>query len=214
MKKIRRTGLLGGTFNPVHKGHIDLGIRVLKKFRLDRILYILSARPPHKTKYDLAPVSLRWEMLNKALKPFNQLEPCDMEIKRDNYSWTIDTLSQLKNNYSDDRFFFISGSEGFLKIKTWKQYRKILDFTSFIIVMRSENQQEKVLDLLRSEKIRPETETNENHETPSAYFFSYTSDKLAISSTIVRDRIKKGKSVKNLVNDKVKKIIEEHKLYE
>ncbi|MEN8152466.1 MAG: nicotinate-nucleotide adenylyltransferase [Acidobacteriota bacterium] len=214
MKKPKRTGLLGGTFNPVHNGHIDLGIRVMKEFRLDRILFILSARPPHKSTIDLAPVHLRWKMLNEALKPYDKLDPSDMEIKRDSYSWTIDTLTQLKKVHPEEQFFFISGSEGFLKIKTWKLYQQVLNSTNFIVVMRNKNQQKKVSDLLSSEKIIPRTKNRENPEIPSVCFFSYASDKLDISSTIVREKIKKRESVKKFLNNEVKNIIEEYKLYE
>ena len=116
MAKTNRIGLLGGTFNPVHEGHIQLGLKIRQEFQLDQILYILSAHPPHKKYRDMVPAALRWKMLKIALKPYPQLVPCDLEMKRTNDSWTIDTIQELKLQYPDHRLFFISGSEGFLKI--------------------------------------------------------------------------------------------------
>ncbi len=88
----RRIGILGGTFNPVHRGHIQLGLNMREAFRLDEVLYILSAIPPHKKAPHLVSAQLRWEMLEQALAPFPFLVPCDIEKKRPNDSWTTDTI--------------------------------------------------------------------------------------------------------------------------
>src|SRR5512137_1629981 len=98
-----RVGLLGGTFNPVHRGHIELGLRVREDFGLDRILYILSARPPHKRNRGVPDARVRFRMLEKALKPYPELVPCDMEIGRAEPSWTIDTILELKDRRPADR---------------------------------------------------------------------------------------------------------------
>lgn len=197
-----RTGLLGGTFNPVHRGHIELGLQIQKAFQLDKILYILAANPPHKTNLNLAPMEIRWEMLTMALKPFPQLEPCDIEMKRCTMSWTIDTINELKKKYPDTDFFFISGSEGFLKIRTWKNYKSLLHMLPFIVVLREPEHSSAVQELVKEEK--------EEH----VYLYSYKSDKLAISSTLIREKIKHAQSINDMVAEEVKKIMEVYKLYE
>ena len=101
-----KIGLLGGTFNPIHKGHVELGLKVLGTFKLNRILYILSAKPPHKNKLNLAPTRLRWKMLKKALEPYPQLVPCDIEMNRPNYSWTYDTIEALRKEYQNNSLLY------------------------------------------------------------------------------------------------------------
>ena len=119
-----KTGLLGGTFNPVHRGHIELGLKIKAAFGLDRILYILSAQPPHKKRQAMPAAELRLAMLKAALLPHPGLLPCDLELRRRGESWTIDTIRELKAAQPDECFYFITGSEGFLKIRTWKEYRR------------------------------------------------------------------------------------------
>jgi len=212
-----RIGLLGGTFNPVHLGHVDLGLKIQAAFRLDKILYILSARPPHKKQANIAPAAVRWQMLKKALKPFPRLVPCDIEMRRSTYSWTCLTVAQLREEYPDDTFYFISGSEGFLKIKTWKNYTELLASLSFIVVLRTERDKQKVETLLREENLVPcydDRGFTETEPTPTIHVYSYQSDKLSISSTLIRKKRGLCEDVDDLVDREVKKIMLENKLYE
>lgn len=204
-KDEKRVGILGGTFNPIHCGHIELGLQIRQAFQMDRILYILSAHPPHKTSLKVVPMELRWKMLERALKPFPQLVPCDLEMKRRTKSWTIDTIKELKTKYRETQFYFISGSEGFLRIRTWKDYQTLLHSLPFIVVLRKAGHRQAVEGLLKELSLMP---------PPTVHIFSYESDKLAISSTLIREKIKQSQQVDGFVEEEVKKIMEEHKLYE
>ncbi len=215
-----RVGLLGGTFNPIHLGHIDLGRQIREAFHLDKILYILSAQPPHKKEMNVVPPELRWKMLQEALSPFPELEPCDIEMKRPTWSWTIDTVNQLIEENPNTDFFFISGSEGFLKIKTWKEYKALLATLSFIIVLRVPDHKDAVTALLNEENLEPRLETP-GPDAPEAqqsekgfYLYTYSSDKLFISSTLIRKKVQAAEPVDELVDEKVKHIMEEYNLYE
>ncbi|MGD2089408.1 MAG: nicotinate (nicotinamide) nucleotide adenylyltransferase [Candidatus Aminicenantes bacterium] len=217
-----RIGLLGGTFNPIHRGHIELGLKIREAFHLKEILYILSARPPHKKGLEIAPVDLRWKMLQKALNPFPQLVPCDIEMRRTVDSWTIDTVNELITQYSDQQYYFISGSEGFLKIKTWKNYKKLLNTLSFIVVLRKSSHQAAVEQLVKEEDLIPYYRNDITQQKPNpagkpaAFIFSYQSELLFISSTLIRKKIKLSgyKRIENFVGGEVKKIMEENRLYE
>lgn len=218
--RYKRIGLLGGTFNPVHRGHIDLGTRVRDAFRLDEIFYILSARPPHKKEQNIAPLDLRWKMLTEALTPFPFLTPCNIEMNLPHDSWTIITVETLQKIHPDHHYYFISGSEGFLKIKTWKAYQRLLASLPFIVVLRDINHQPDVQLLLESEGVKllkgPTENPNNNDydKPPGAYIYYYNSDKIFISSTFIRNQVKSSLPVQDLVDHKVKTIMEENKLYE
>ena len=217
-----KIGLLGGTFNPIHRGHIELGLRIREAFQLKEILYILSARPPHKKGLGIAPLDLRWKMLKKALGPFPYLVPCDMEMRRTTESWTIDTVNELITQYPDRQYYFISGSEGFLKIKTWKNYKKLLNTLSFIVVLRKGLHQTVIEQLLKEEGLIPYYGSDmTGHKTnpkgePAVYLYSYQAEHLFLSSTLIRKKIKSTgyKLIENFVVEEVKKIMEENKLYE
>lgn len=213
MKTEKRTGILGGTFNPLHNGHIDIGLRVLEHFKLDSIRYILSAKPPHKDGDRIVSAALRWEMLEAGLEPYPGLIPDDTEIKRDEYSWTIDTIKQLIKNSRDNKFYFLSGSEGFLKIRTWKEYRKLFKLINFIVVMRTSSQESEVSNILKKEGITPVLHGEPEVNVASVYYYSYKSDHLGLSSTYIRSIAGRKGKIDGLVDKKVKEIIEENDLY-
>lgn len=211
-------GILGGTFNPVHHGHVDLGLTIREAFGLDKILYILSARPPHKKDMELAPVPLRWQMLNLALDAYPQLEPCDIEMKRPQDSWTIDTIRELMKRNPDYHYYFISGSEGFLKIRTWKEYQTLMRMISFIVVLRKPDHKQQVVDMLDREGIPlcSNYDPSVPAETGDArvYLYTYTSQTLYLSSTLIRRTVKSSEPIDGMVHPGVKKIMEENELYE
>jgi nicotinate-nucleotide adenylyltransferase len=209
-----KIGLLGGTFNPVHRGHVDLGLKIKAAFGLEKVLYILSAQPPHKKLQALAAVELRLAMLKEALRPYPGLEPCDLELRRPGDSWTIDTIRQLKKERPAEQFYFITGSEGFLKIKTWKNYRQLLREVFFIIVMRQKGHQPLVERLLRSENIALGREPENSLLPPAAFLFSYASAYLSLSATAVRKGAARGLDISPWVEKNVQTIMEENKLYE
>ena len=209
-----KTGLLGGTFNPVHRGHIELGLKIKAAFGLDKVLYILSAQPPHKKRQPMPSAELRLAMLQAALLPHPGLEPCDLELRRRGSSWTIDTIRELKAAYPGERFFFIAGSEGFLKIRTWKEYRQVLREVFFIIVLRHPLHRAKVEKLLREEEVPFGPGCAGQEQPPAAFLHSYVSDYLELSATSIRRKVSRGQDISPYVEQNVQKIMEEIKLYE
>jgi nicotinate (nicotinamide) nucleotide adenylyltransferase len=209
-----KTGLLGGTFNPVHRGHIDLGLKVKDAFGLEKVLYILSAQPPHKKTQALAEPGLRLAMLEEALRPYPGLLPCDLELRRPGDSWTIDTVRQLKSERPGETFYFITGSEGFLKIKTWKSYRRLFAEVFFIIVMRQDGHRARVERLLRSENIPIGAKPVDSPRPPTAFLFAYESVYLSLSATAVRKGVARGQDISPWVDPNVQAIMEGNYLYE
>ncbi len=120
--------------------------------------------------------------------------------------------------YPGDRFYFISGSEGFLKIRTWKNYQLLLRMVTFIVVLRQANHKKEVAELLSGEGIAYRDFDGRIDEEPgqeeAAYLFDYRSDKCYISSTLIRRKVKLAEPVDDLIHEGVKKIMEEKRLYE
>jgi len=217
---INRVGLLGGTFNPVHLGHIDFGLKIKEAFKLDLIRYILSAKPPHKDIDTITDSNLRLQMLDIALENQDGLISCDIELKREKPSYTIDTIKELKENFPTEEHYFIIGSDSFLKIETWKNYIDLLKMISFIVVFRKESHREKVINLLEKIDIKYDDSwfngkkiAKRKINDKKVFFYSYHSDKLSFSSTIVREKIKNGENIKYLVNPDVIDIIKGNNLY-
>lgn len=132
-----RVGLYGGTFDPIHVGHLQVAEDVLRRAALDCIYFIPSAMPPHKRSRMLTPAEDRMAMVRMALEDRRRMIPCDVEIKRGGPSYTIDTVRQLKARASDDQaFFFLVGIDAFLEIHTWWRFMQLFEQITFIVVSR------------------------------------------------------------------------------
>lgn len=132
-----RIGLFGGTFNPVHLGHVKAARDVKNHFGLDRIYFIPSAQPPHKPDIRLAPAHDRYAMVVLGLQGTDSLFPSDVEIQRAGPSYSVDTVAFFKNRMGTaGELFFILGVDAFLEIDTWKSYEALLRQVTFIVMSR------------------------------------------------------------------------------
>ena len=169
-----RTGLLGGTFDPIHNGHLQIAEKVLSSLKLDRIFFIPTGKSPHKQEHDTASRRHRRNMVSLALQDYPLFTLCDIEIKSARVSYTIDTISALKKRYPADQFFFIIGTDAFSQISEWKAPEQLLWLCHFVIVPRIGT---------------PLSIKNATHLT----FLRIPP--ISVSSSEIRTRIKNGKSV-------------------
>ena len=133
-----RIGLFGGTFNPIHIGHIQVAFKVKKSISLNKVLFIPSALPPHKEPGNVVDVGDRLEMINLSLSPYPDFVISDVELKRPGPSYTIDTVRHFKSAPGEDAtHYLILGSDAFLEIDTWKSYADLFLMVPFIVVMRT-----------------------------------------------------------------------------
>jgi nicotinate-nucleotide adenylyltransferase len=219
------TGLFGGTFNPLHNGHIETIKYVADKFALDKVYFIPCATPPHKGQKDLAPAKDRFEMVDLSLKELsdqNNFLTSDIELKRKGPSFTIDTINEIKENEgNENRCFLIVGSDAFFDIHTWKNFKEIFDQICVIIMLRKQDSGENKL----IEKIEPyikdnisdryklnNTNNTFNHINKKDIFIAQV-PKINISSTMIRKLIKQKSSIKNLTPSVIAKQIHEKGLY-
>jgi nicotinate (nicotinamide) nucleotide adenylyltransferase len=210
----RNTGIFGGTFNPVHRGHVEIGRWLQATLGLDRILYVLSARPPHKRLSPLAPDDVRWHMLQVALADQPGLEPCDLELRRDGPSWTLDTVRQLQAGAPHDRFCFLCGSEGFLRIETWRGYRELLAAVPFVVVLRREAHRVSLARLADRCHVPLVTVVPPLPPPPAICLVTAPTSTLALSSTEVRRCCRSRGDVDALVGKEVHTIMEASRAYE
>ena len=135
MKKI---GLLGGTFNPIHIGHLNIAQAVYDNFKLDELHFIPSKIPPHKN-LGLTPARDRYEMVKLAIENMEgNFFVSDFEIRKKGVSYTYLTLKHFRKNYPDAQLFFVTGTDIFATIQTWNNWTKLFELSNFIVINRKE----------------------------------------------------------------------------
>ena len=197
MKKI---GIIGGTFNPIHNGHINLAIccHSIKKF--DEILVVPAAFPPHKTPSDLASYDDRFYMCFLATKAFDIFTVCDIEKNRKGKCYTIDTIEALQKLYNDAEFYFIMGSDMLLMLHEWHKCDELLTKMKICTSAREKEEYKKLMDY-----------KNNYFKDCDIEIFDFPV--LEVSSTEIRDKIKKGQDVSEFLCVDVQKYIKEKGLY-
>ena len=216
-----RIGILGGTFNPVHLGHLRIAEEVRETLSLDKVIFIPCYDPPHKNEVDIASAGERMQMLELAVSDNPFFETSDMELKRRGKSYSIETLTRLREEYGDsDELLFIIGMDSYAEVGIWKSYARLFEIADFVVVRRPRvsDQREEVspLELLpvdiRDEFCYDSQKNIAAHRSGRLTYFLETT-MLDISSTRLRDCLFKGKSVKYLVPFVVEKFIKEKGLY-
>jgi len=195
-----KIGLFGGTFDPIHIGHMILMENVINNLDLDKIYVLPNSNPPHKLENKKTALNLRLKMVNETIKDNPKLEINDYDYRDNEIHYTFNTINYFKKSYPNDEFFFIMGEDSFLDIEKWKNYKEILN-ENLIIFKRYSNKNFSLIS-----KINQVRKYNKN---------IYLIDNIAldISSTLIRNLVKENKSIRYLVNDEVINIIKEEKLY-
>ena len=198
-----KIGILGGTFDPVHIGHIIVAEEARVQFGLDKILLIPSGTPPHKDITKVTKSLHRLNMLKEAVKGNVNFEVSMLEIERAGYTYTVDTLIQLKSKYDiNTEFYFIIGADVIFDILTWRNVTKVFTLCQFIACLRPEFN-EKEFD----------KQVNFLKLTYGAIIHKLKIPPIDISSTNIRKRLLESKSIEGMVNDKVEEYIYMNKLY-
>ncbi len=131
-----RLGILGGTFNPIHSGHLAAAEEVRARLQLERILFIPSAIPPHKQDEEVPSALHRMEMVRIATAGNPVFELSDIEIRRGGKSYTVDTIELLRQIHGGADLYFITGLDSFLEIRTWSRWEKLLSQCRFVVLSR------------------------------------------------------------------------------
>jgi len=195
-------GVFGGTFNPVHMGHLRAAEDVRQTLGLDRLLFVPSGAPPHKAAKGVAPSTVRLEMVRLAIEGNPYFEASSIEIDRQSPSYSTDTLKELGSSFGGKaRLWFLIGSDAFLEIHTWKNFDEIFELADLAVMLRPPPSP----DIAPPSKLSAKFTKTENG-------FVHVSGKqvrlvpvsmLDISSTAIRKALLEGKSIRYLVPDSV-----------
>lgn len=218
-----RIGLFGGTFNPIHIGHLRTASEVVEAFQLDTVFLIPTYLPPHKEIQGIAPPEMRVEMTRLAADGLSAFTVSDVELKRSGISYTIDTVTYFQKVYGkQDSLFLIMGMDSFLEVDTWKSYRELFNLIPMVIMERPGLDRmghrcandllafirEKISAGYRFEK----EESCYCHESlQTIYHFKVSL--LDISGTQIRKLVKAGRTIKFLVPESVEQYIYQQGLY-
>ncbi len=132
-----RIGLFGGTFNPIHNGHLSIASEVLEKLALDKVIFIPAGDPPHKKNEDLVPAVHRLEMVRLAVAPYDQFEVSSVEMERSGPSYSVDTVRGFRKTLGEGpELFFLVGIDAFREVMTWKDPRTLFSLCHFVVISR------------------------------------------------------------------------------
>ena len=214
-----KIGIFGGTFNPVHFGHLRAAEEVAQSF-LDKVVFIPTNITSNKKMPEISPEK-RMEMINIAIKNHKKFEASDIEIKRGGFSYSYDTIVQLKKIYPSDELYFIAGIDTYFDIGNWKNAEGIFDKINFIVVNRPNKKSDlknliKLIDFLPDklkEGIRIDYAENRLITDKNRFIYFFKITRLDISSTDIRNNFKNNISNLFLLPNEVINYIINNKLY-
>lgn len=208
-----RVGIFGGTFDPVHIGHLRAAEEIREQYLLDKVYFVPAHMPPHKRTRNITDPDLRLRMLRAAIRGNRGLHASEIEIKSGGVSYSINTIKAFEKRFK--KLYFVIGIDAFSEIDTWHNYREIFSHTNFIIMERPLNREKTADDLfppgIRKDINRVGENTYEHASGKRIHMQTVT--QLDISSTQIRDSARSGRSIKYLVPQSVERIINEGKLY-
>lgn len=214
-----RIGIMGGTFNPIHYGHLVTAQEAIDQFSLDKVIFIPTGEPPHKVSDVIAGPNARYIMTVIATASNPRFFVSRIEIERQGKSYTIDTLRELKSSYPENtQFYFITGADAILEILTWKDTEEIITLCKFIAATRPGYDLSRLEDLKKklfdnSLNSRAEKDRSQIKKEIRDTVLVMEVPALAISSTDIRNRIKNSRSVSYLLPEGVANYILKYGLY-
>jgi len=216
-----KIGLLGGTFDPVHNGHLAVAKHVQRALGLDSILFIPASLPPHKAGHadgmDISSFNHRYAMLEGATAEFGPFIVSGIEAKRSAPSYSIDTINILASGLEEPaELFFIIGVDAFLEIDTWKRFEELPGFVNFVVISRPNYSPDKVGEVIRNNfadyVYDPSLETWNSPNNKGTFILQHM-EPVYISSTDIRKKVRSEENIKGLVPPTVEDYIKKQRLY-
>jgi len=198
---IKRAGIMGGTFDPIHIGHLIAAERAREEFGLDCVFFIPAGKPPHKSYKEMASSTDRLNMVKVAVEDNSNFRLLDIEISREGSSYTIDTIKQVKEMFEIDDLYFIVGADNAREILKWRSAEELIKLVKFLVIARPGEWDENfIYDI---------TNLRDN----GGYIEILEVSPIPIASTNIRHRVKSNKSIKYMVTKDVEDYIYNNGLY-
>lgn len=194
-----KTGLFGGTFDPIHNGHIKIAQSAKQRLELDRIIFIPSGDPPHKTDKKVTEKHKRLAMVEAALSQTDILIS-DWEVRQDTKSYSVELIKHFQAEYPEDELYFIIGADSFRDLPTWWHYRELLAMCNLVVMARPDTDKQELLSRFEGTEIPPRV-------------FYLEGLLMDISSTQIRKMVAEGKDISHLVPQSVDFYIKNQGLY-
>ncbi|ROR29262.1 nicotinate-nucleotide adenylyltransferase [Mobilisporobacter senegalensis] len=202
MENLKKIGIMGGTFNPIHNGHLALAARAYEQFKLDQILFMPSKNPPHKELKTIISDKHRVDMVSLAISDIPDFVLSTLELERGGTTYTVDTLDYLTKTEKDKMFYFILGADSLFELEDWLEPARIMEMAKIIVASRNTLSNENITE--RIQYLNSTYNTNiELIEMPP----------IDISSRHIRECIKNHHSICNYVPKPVEDYIYENNLY-
>jgi nicotinate-nucleotide adenylyltransferase len=221
---LTRLGLLGGSFNPIHNGHLAIAGHVREKLHLDRVLFIPTGDPPHKRDGALVPARDRFEMVRMAIDGTPTFDISDIEVQRTGKSYSIDTIRELQRQHgSVTELYFLIGLDAFLEFPSWKQPQELLNACRFVVVPRPGQSFQSLTKLLMLPRLDSHALARLDSGNLARLDIAIPScqgiiclsiPSSSISSSDIRQRIRRGATLANLLPPPVESYILQHRLYQ
>ncbi|MGD1146564.1 MAG: nicotinate-nucleotide adenylyltransferase [Thermoanaerobaculaceae bacterium] len=216
---MKRVGFFGGTFDPVHLGHLVPAVRAFETFRFDALVFVPAAQPPHKVGDPMTPFSHRFAMLALATQPYDRFLVSPIEAERTGPTYTVDTLRLLRGRFAVEQMFFLMGSDSFSQIATWSRWEELVDLAHLVVLHRGTAWGEE-LNVKVPACLRPRMRTVEpflgvaDPVDASRSIYLLAHEPFPISATDLRERLRLGLTIHGLVPPEVHRYIVKHRLYD
>ncbi|MCZ6641289.1 MAG: nicotinate-nucleotide adenylyltransferase [Gammaproteobacteria bacterium] len=202
-------GLFGGTFDPIHRGHIHAGRVVCEILELREIHFVLSGRPSHRVSPE-STVEQRWEMLKLACSDDDRLLPDDREIRHGEASYTVDTLRSLRAADPEEPLAWVLGSDAYAEFSSWRSWREILDLANLVVLERPGEERQLGPEMQRITECRG---VEQKPDASAGQVFFLVSEMVSVSASDVRTRLNSGEPADHLLPPRVSTYIDQHGLY-
>ena len=199
---MRKIGIMGGTFDPIHTGHMMLAEWAMDAAGLDQVWIIPTGQSYMKADRKVLPGRERLHMANLAAKGNSRLQCLDLEIEREGYTYSYETMEQLRERYPEDSFYFIEGADCLFSMENWKCPERLLKSCIILAAVRGDSSLQE-LEAKRTELL----------DKYGGEIQLMTFPQMSISSTEIRNRLAEGKSIRYMVPDRVLQYIQEKGLY-
>jgi nicotinate-nucleotide adenylyltransferase len=185
---LKKIGIYGGSFDPIHHAHLILAREALESLQLSEVIFVLAAQSPHKTQSESAAPEVRWDMLTAAVGGEMGFSASRLEHDRPTPSYSIDTVEQLRAENPAAEFLFLIGEDNLAKLESWHRFAELRELVQFVVLDRS--------------------------GTAVEYPYPVIRRRIDISATTIRNRVARGQSIRYLVPEAVERIIRRENLYQ